>query len=147
MHNQQQNSDGSTRFVDAEKSIEALRLNNGGAEFYGISFAVGIEGAGAADRIDTVIQLTGRGGKAVAKQLTLLIYCSLDDGAKLLTGTTWTAVAGLKLAAPTNVPIPWELGSNGSVTAGITLAGANTRLIHVILPDGRMIQSPVLTFA
>jgi hypothetical protein len=149
MHSLVQENDKSARFIDPTTGIEAARLTAASLEFYGVTFTATAEGAAVADRIDVTIQLTDRNGTPIAKQLALKVYPALADGTLGFTTATQTTLTGLDL---------WNLGPGGTTahmryltaagacSVGFTVAGAGTRRICVVLPDGRVIESATLTW-
>lgn len=142
------NDDGSTDFVDS-KSRVPIRFKDGYAQMRNFTFTPGAEGANGADAIDVVCQLVDMAGNAVAQRVVVWAYYSVDPqdyvpvsatAVTIVTGTTIRAIAA-------NLLYVVATDANGVVTIRAAIPGASTKYLNLVLPDGRIVSSALLTWA
>lgn len=133
---------------------QSLHVQDGGLDFYDLLITPGTEGAQVGDSFDVLVQLVPKAGtKSLKKTIALLAWCGVDGGAA--TAYTSATVTSLTIGATGTIAhtitasrcVMFAFDANGSLTIRVTeAAGAHTRYLFLMLPDGRIIGTQ-LTWA
>ena len=143
MRNLKQYEDGRAGYVDHEGIHR-------GPDGVRVAFTVGAEGAGVADGIDIVCQLTD--GNGVPAPVPMCMFAYFSTSADGLTPAALLAFTeqgnGFRFAAAAGISGWWVFGLNGDLVARlVAAAGAFTGYLVFVHPEGHLLISPLLTWA
>ena len=117
---------------------------------FGASFTVGTE---ASNKINVAVQLTDSEGQDLTRRNTVQAYLAGDANGDSLATAPSGAVAigtdGLKLSSGGDSKIIFGLTceSDGDIDIDITESGTPTIYLVIVLPSGKLVISPAITFA
>lgn len=115
----------------------------------GATFAVGVEGGNA---INVAVQITDAAGVDLAVRGSVLAYLSDDEfGNSIIavapSGGVAIGVDGLAIPLVANKAFQLTSEADGDIDLTITEAGVKTCYLILVMPDGRLLASPAITFA
>lgn len=109
--------------------------------------------AEAGDNVDVTLQLIDSAKKAVkVSGVAVLFYVTADTAGDFATGTALTTLTTVSAAELIRALVTGQVllaytNSSGQIVVRGTIAGAETRRLVAVMPDGRGIQSGTMTWA
>lgn len=126
-----------------------MRITDGGVEYYDLLFSSTVNFAAAANAaIDVSVQIIGRlgtTGPKVSKVIGLWMWGSATTDLVASSAAYTVSVGQIVRAVVANILSLLVTDVNGVLTLSMT-ATAQTRSVNFLLPDGRIVTSPTLTW-
>ena len=110
---------------------------------YTASFTIGA----AADAVLVTVQLKDFAGNALTVKNKVTAYITSDaDGNTTSTITSAAVASGIQHSIEATKSYEFISEDDGTFSSTLTLASATTRYLNIVLPNGKVVTSPVITF-
>lgn len=141
-------SGGALKLAGTAITASAAELNAQDGSPLDVDFTVGAENANV---VNVGIQLNDAGGTALATRASVTAYISDDANGDAIAATApdggWAiGTDGLLIPVVANKAAILVSEADGDIDINVTESGSDTFYVIVVLPNGKLVASSVLTF-